>query len=87
MSQLITIKQASRWATTLLKKQVTTSNISYLIQYGRIKKYRDNGSTLVDITDLEEYYKSYYQIKENSWKDRLGGDLNWALSFSEYSTC
>lgn len=85
MGQLITIKQASRWATTLLKKQVTTSNISYLIQYGRIKKYNDNGSTLVAITDLEEYYKSYYQSKENSWKDRLGSDLNWALSFSEYS--
>ena len=39
---------------------------------------------MVDLTDLEEYYKSHYQIKENNWKDKLGNDLNWTLSFSEY---
>ncbi len=30
----IDIKQASEFATSLLGKNVTTSNISYLIQYG-----------------------------------------------------
>jgi hypothetical protein len=30
----LTIKEASVWATNHLGKNVTTSNISYLIQYG-----------------------------------------------------
>ncbi|GHV27085.1 hypothetical protein FACS1894176_08620 [Bacteroidia bacterium] len=36
--ELLTIKEASEWATNHTGKSVTTSNISYLIQYGRIKK-------------------------------------------------
>ena len=35
MKELITIKQASLWAKKHLNKNVTSSNISYLIQYGR----------------------------------------------------
>ena len=46
-SDLMTITEASRWATSYLKKKVTTSNISYLIQYGRIRKYESNGTTKV----------------------------------------
>ena len=38
MTELLTIKQASDWATEFLSKNITTSNISYLINYGRIKK-------------------------------------------------
>ena len=38
MAELLSIKEASLWATEYLDKNVTTSNISYLIQYGRIKK-------------------------------------------------
>lgn len=51
MEELLSIKEASQWATEYLDKNVTTSNISYLIQYGRIKKIGDNGSTQV----LKEY--------------------------------
>ena len=47
MAELLSIKEASQWATEYLDKNVTTSNISYLIQYGRIKKIGDNGSTQV----------------------------------------
>jgi hypothetical protein len=55
-----------------------------LIQYGRIRKFGENGEVLIDIADLENYYKSHYHTKEDRWKRRLGNDLNWALSFSEY---
>ncbi len=81
--ELFTIKQASEWATTHLNKLVTTSNISYLIQYGRVKKVGENGSTLIVKKDLIEYYKSYTGKKEIDWKDKLGDDLNWALSFDQ----
>lgn len=81
MTDLLTIKEASDWATEYLKKNVTTSNISYLIQYGRIKKYGNNGTTSVKKDDLIKYYKSFNGQRENNWKEKLGEDLNWALSF------
>jgi len=84
MNQLLTINEATKWAAKFLNKQVSTSNISYLIQYGRIRKFGENGEVLINVTDLENYYKSNYHSKEDKWKSRLGNDLNWALSFSEY---
>ena len=80
-SDLLSLKEASRWASSFLNKNVTTSNIAYLINYGRIPKIGDNGNILVSIQELEKYYKSHYSRKEIEWKNKLGDDLNWALSF------
>lgn len=79
--QLATIQEASAWATNVLNKPVTPSNISYLIQYGKIRKYGENGSTKVSLDDLKKYYNSYNGYREIEWKKKLGNDLNWALSF------
>ena len=84
MAELLSIKEASQWATKYLDKNVTTSNISYLIQYGRIKKIGDNGSTQVIKEELIEYYKDQKKSKQEEWKEQLGEDLNWALSFEQY---
>lgn len=81
MLELLTIKQASEWASEHLGRNVTTSNISYLIQYGRIKKAGNNGKTLIDKENLIKYYKSHLGKLENDWINRLGDDLNWNLSF------
>jgi DNA modification methylase len=83
-SNFFTIKEASEWATKEYGKKVTPSNISYLIQYGRVKKIGDNGSTLIEKKDLEKYYHSYNGKREINFKDQLGHDLNWALSFDQY---
>ncbi len=83
-NDLLTIKEASDWASAHLGKNVTTSNISYLIQYGRIKKIGDNGFTQIIKQELIDYYKSYNGKREVSWKEQLGHDLNWALSFDQY---
>lgn len=79
--QLVSLKKASNWATEFLKKDISVSNISYLVQYGKIKKHIDNGSLLVDVEELKKYYESYNGRRELIWKKRLGDDLNWALSF------
>lgn len=84
MEILFSIKEASAWATEYLGKTVTTSNISYLIQYGRIKKLDSNGIIQVSKQELIEYYTSYNNKREISWKNQLGDDLNWALSFDQY---
>ncbi len=47
-------------------------------------KIGDNGSTQVSKDDLLNYYKNNNKTKEERWKDKLGDDLNWTLSFAEY---
>lgn len=78
---LLTIKEAAEFASQHINKNVTTSNIAYLINYGRIPKAGDNSAVLIDKQELINYYQSYYGNRELDWKDRLGDDLNWALSF------
>ena len=78
---LLTIKEASEWASGHIDQDVTRSNISYLIQYGKVKKYSSNGDTLISKGELKSYYESYYGKRETDWKKKHGEDLNWALSF------
>ena len=80
--KFINLKEASNWASKYLNRDITISNISYLLQYGRIKKYGSNGNPLINIDELKDYYDSY--DKEQQWKKKLGEDLNWHLSFVEY---
>ena len=84
MPELLSIKEASQWATEHLDKNITPSNISYLIQYGRVKKIGDNGNTQVLKEDLIDYYKEQNKSRQDDWKEQLGDDLNWALSFEQY---
>ncbi|MCX5887357.1 MAG: DNA methyltransferase [Proteobacteria bacterium] len=79
--QLLTIKEASRWASDFLRRDIGESNISYLVQYGKVKKHNGDNSVFVDLNDLKNYYESYRREREINWKKRLGDDLNWALSF------
>ncbi len=81
--EILNIKQASAWATAHLGKTVTPSNIAYLINYGRIPKLGDNGGTSVAKQDLIDYYEN--SQRETNWKKQLGADLNWALSFDQYT--
>jgi len=80
--KLTNLREASEWASQYLNRKVTISNISYLLQYGRIRKYGSNGNSLIIIEELKEYHDSY--DKEKQWKKKLGEDLNWLLSFVEY---
>jgi len=78
---LLTIREASQWASDFLKRDVSESNISYLVQYGKVKKHNGGSSVFVDLNDLKNYYDSYQGQREVDWKKKLGNDLNWALSF------
>ena len=84
MSQaLLSIGRASQWASDYLDRPVTISNISYLIQYAKIKKYLDEEKKIkVNIEELKKYYDEHLVKKQESWKNQLGQDLNWSLSFS-----
>lgn len=79
--ELFSLKEAADWASNHLGKNVTTSNISYLVQYGKVRKIGENGNTKIDKKELLDYYESYHGTREMEWKDKLGNDLNWRLSF------
>lgn len=87
--RFLTLKEASDWASYYLGRKVTLSNISYLIQYGRILRYdsrgdlkRDSaGITKVSLAELKEYYDKVLGEKQRRWEERLGKDINWRLGF------
>ncbi len=77
----LTLNEASNWASNYLRKKVSPSNITYLINYGRIRKYGENRDAYISRKDLIKYYKSYNGQREINYKEKLGDDLNWKLSF------
>lgn len=83
-TNLLNIKEASKWATKYLNKEVTTSNITYLVNYGRVENKGNGGEIVIDKDDLKEYYKSYYGNREINWRSKLGNDIDWHLSFEQY---
>lgn len=62
----LTLKEANEWASEYLKKKVSTSNISYLINYGQIHKYGEIGAVFVLRSELAEYYKSFNGKREDT---------------------
>ena len=80
----VSVAEAGRWASERLKREVTPANIAYLIQYGRVQKYKKEGAPAVSKQELLEYYRSFLGRRELDWKDRLGGGINWKLSFDQY---
>jgi len=81
--ELLSINEASQWASTYLDRPVTSSNISYLIQYAKIGKYLDTERKIrIKLQELKQYYDEHVKVKHETWKDKLGQDLNWGLSFS-----
>jgi len=85
MENLLTIKQASEWASEHYQKNITPSNIIYLMQYGHLRKIGNNSNTKIPLEDLIEYYDSRSLSMIEKWKNKSGDDLNWSLSFDQYS--
>ena len=79
--ELRTIQDASIWASSFLGKNVTVSNISYLVNYGRISKYSKDGTVYISLSELKSYYESYMTSRQVDWREKLGEDTNWQLSF------
>ena len=80
-----TIKEAALWASEYLQRKVSNANISYLVNYGKVRKYTRNNSIVIMKDELENYYQSYHEKRQIEWKEKLGDDLNWALSFDHLS--
>lgn len=86
---LVTVGEACEWASSYLERQVTPNNISYLINYAKIRAYDQkgnprkgsNGDIRISLQELKHYYDRTW--KEETWKKALGEDINWHLSFDK----
>lgn len=76
----ISIKDASKWASDYLQRLVTSSNISYLLQYGKVNRYGTKNNAVLSIQELTDYYSQQKELEEKSQSN--GAD--WGLSFAEY---
>ena len=76
---LISIQEASAWVSERFKRRVSAHNISYLINYGHIKKIKKNNKNYVLLEDIERYYKEL-ELKEKVYKEKYK-DISWELSF------
>lgn len=81
-SNLINLKEASEWASQFTGKNISVSNISYLLQYGRIRKFSNNSRVLIDLSELKEYFEN--NSFEHISKQEKKNGINWHLSFNQY---
>ncbi len=73
---LLTPKQASIWASEYLGKKVTSNNIIYLLNYGKIANHStDLKENLIDKNELKIYYDSTIKSQKH---------LESPLSFAQY---
>ena len=70
----MTVNEASKWASDYTQKKVTSSNISYLVNYGKIVNYsHEQSKILIDRNELKSYYDQM-----------VSSELNSPLSFAKY---
>ncbi|STQ86320.1 site-specific DNA-methyltransferase [Helicobacter muridarum] len=73
---LLTPKQASIWASEYLNKKVTSNNIIYLLNYGKIANHStDSKINLIDKNELKTYYDNTIKSQKH---------LDSPLSFAQY---
>ena len=73
---LLNPKQAALWASEYLGKKVTSNNIIYLLNYGKIANHSENlKENLIDKNELKEYYDVNIKSQEH---------LQSPLSFAQY---
>lgn len=79
-TDIVPLSIASKWASDYIKKDVTNSNILYLVNYGKIENRGTNSKVMISLIELKNYY-NINNSREREWKSKLGEDLNWNLSF------
>lgn len=82
---LVSTREASAWATSHLGKTVSPANIDYLLKYGQIPRFSTRkGEALVDLNDVKSYYRRRNELRKQRFRQQIGDDLNWDLSFDQY---
>jgi len=79
--RLFNLEETIQWVEKYTGKRVKSSNIMYLIQYGRLKNYGTKGKPLIRLKELKDYYerKNFKKLED------LGDGVNWHLAFANCS--
>ncbi len=83
MDDLITVTEASHWSSQHYGREITKSNISYLVTYGRVDSVIHDGAVKLNRLELKRYYDEEF-AKETRAMQQLEKDINLRLAFSEY---
>lgn len=81
---LLSKREASTWASEFTRQKITQSNIERLIRFNHLELFKNNGNVFVEKGELEAYYSSRNFKREMLYKDKLGENLHWHLSFDGY---
>lgn len=80
-AKFLTLEEASKWISSLLNRKITKSNLSYLINYGKIAKYTKGKNILVDKEELQQYYENSILKQKEKIREKLEDGIDWNLSF------
>ncbi|TCK06487.1 DNA methyltransferase [Phorcysia thermohydrogeniphila] len=81
MEELLSLKEAAQLLSELFNRSISETNISYLINYGRVNGYRRDGKLFVSLRELKEYYEKKQEEERRKYEAYLGKEINWHLSF------
>ena len=82
MDDILTLAEASRWSSDYYQRDISKSNISYLIAYGRISSLVRNGSIMVWRQELKHYYDEEF-ARQRRALEQLDRGVNFRLAFAE----
>lgn len=81
----LTVKEASTLASKITRRQVTTSNIQYLIRYGVLRQVKNASSgCILNEDEVKTYFQERAERMEDSFRNTIDSELNWRLSFTEF---
>ncbi len=80
-NEFLSIREASSVLTEILGRPVSESNISYLLNYGRVNRYEKNGRVFVSLGELLNYFRTRDEELKKKYSNVLGEDVNWHLAF------
>lgn len=82
MDDMLTLDEASQWSSQRYGREISKSNISYLIAYGRISSVVRHGSIMVRRQELKDYYDREWAQQKQALQ-QLDRDINLRLAFAE----
>lgn len=82
MDDMLTLDEASQWSSQRYGREISRSNISYLITYGRISSVVRHGSIMVGRQELKDYYDREWAQQKQALQ-QLDRDINLRLAFAE----
>ncbi|WP_456465653.1 DNA methyltransferase [Desulfurobacterium sp.] len=81
LKDIVSIREAAKVVSKIFGMDISESNISYLVSYGRINKYKLNNKVFVSLKELLSYYKDKQYQQRLKYEKYIGENISWHLAF------